>query len=169
MAWPQDTLGAERGVLKGLLVPDHAVRQRRLESVLQHDGAEAFTDPVWRAIFQAILDDPELDHLPVGMDPEAARRFEILLAECMEPMHSEPMHSERAFQDSRAQMRLGAVERKLRELDRRIGEAQGEDEKQALAEEKALMAQEGRDIGPGWSHAARRLAAESRNSTQRMG
>jgi hypothetical protein len=137
------------------------VRQRRLESVLQHDGMEDFIDPAWRLIFQALLDDPELDHAPAGMEPEAARRLESLLAD-----RTESMHSERAFQDSLAQLRRGKLEHKLRELDRRIGEAEGEEEKQALAEEKALMAQEGRDIGPGWSHAARRLAAESsRNST----
>jgi hypothetical protein len=142
-----------------VLARDHERRQQRLEALLQHVGPEDFTDPAWRAIFQAFLDDPELDRPPAGMEPEAARRLEVLLGD-----PADLLHGERVFGDGLAQLRLGAVERKLRELDRRMGEAVGEEEKQALAEEKALMAQEGRDIGPGWSHAARRMAAESRNS-----
>jgi DNA primase len=163
--WPAAVLGAERAVLQGLLSPDHDLRHRRLDTLLQHIGAEGFTDPVWRAIFQAFLDDPELEHPPAGLEDEASRRMESLLGGRAELVHSEQM-----FSDGLAQMRRGVVELKLRELDRRMSEAEGEQEKQALAEEKALMAQEGRDIGPGWSHAARRLAAESsRNSTERMG
>ena len=50
-----------------------------------------------------------------------------------------------------------------------MGEAESEDEKQALAEEKANVAREGREIGIGWSHAARRLGSESKNSTERTG
>lgn len=160
-AWPADTLGAERAVLL-VLARDRERRQDRLEALLQHVGTEDFTDPTWRAIFQAFLDEPELDHPPAGMDPEAIRRLEALLGDRVDLQHAG-----RVFDDGLRQIRLVGHERAQRELDRRIAEAEGEEEKQALAEEKARVAREGRDIAPGWSHAARRLAAESRNSTER--
>ena len=50
-----------------------------------------------------------------------------------------------------------------------MSEAEDEAEKLRIAEEKAQLAREGREIGLGWSHAARRLGAESRNSTERTG
>ncbi len=152
-------LGAERVIVQ-VLARDHDRRQQRLESVLQHVGVEAFSDPAWRAIFQAFLDDPELDHPPAGMEEEAARRLDVLLGD-----RAELLHAERVFGDGLAQMRRTALERRLLEVDARMSEAQDDVEKKALAEEKAVVAQELRDIAPGWSHAARRFAAESRNST----
>ena len=160
---PLPTMGAERAVLL-VLARDRDRRHQRLESVLQHLGTEDFTDPSWRAIFQAFLDDTELDHPPVGMEPEAAHRLEALLDD-----RTELLHGERVFGDALAQMRLTALERRIRELDRRMREAGDEAGKQALAEEKARVVREGREIGLGWSHAARRLGAESRNSTERTG
>ncbi|MSR36935.1 MAG: DNA primase [Gemmatimonadetes bacterium] len=159
-SWPVVALGPERAVLL-VLARDPGLRQQRIESLLEHVGPEDFTDPLWRAIFQALLDDPDLDHAPPELDPEAARRLEALFSDRVE------LHPERVFGDGLMHLRLVAHDRRMRELDRRMGEAVGDEEKQALAEEKAMVAQEGRDIGPGWSHAARRMAAESRNSSTR--
>ena len=157
------SMGAERAILL-IVARDRERRHERMESLLRHLGPEDFTDPAWRAIFQAFLEEAELDRPPEGMEPEAARRLEGLLED-----QAELLHAERAFVDALAQVRLTSHQRRVRELDRRMGEAESEAEKQALAEEKANVAREGREIGVGWSHAARRLGSESKNSTERTG
>ena len=158
-------LGSERALIQ-ILACDRERRQERLEALLQHIGPEDFTDAVWRRIFQAFLDAPELVRTPAGLDPEAARRLEALLDD-----RDELLHSDRVFGDALAQVRLTGLERRGRELDALMNAATDEAEKQALAVEKARVAREGREIGLGWSHAARRLAGprtlESRNSTER--
>jgi hypothetical protein len=156
-------MGSERAVLR-VLARDSERRHERLEALLQHVGPEDFTDPAWRLIFQAFLDDAELDRAPVGMDPEAARRLEALLDD-----REELTHADRVFGDALAQLRLSGLERRGRDLDLRLSTATDDGERQALAEEKEKVAREGREIGLGWSHAARRLGAESRNSTERTG
>ena len=157
------SMGPERAVLL-IVAKDRERRHERMESLLRHLGPEDFTDPAWRAIFQAFLDEAELDHPPEGMEPEAARRLEGLLED-----RADLLQVERVFGDALAQVRLTTLERRVRELDRRMGVATDEAEKQALAEEKAEAAREGREIGLGWSHAARRFGAESRNSTGKVG
>jgi DNA primase len=157
------SMGAERAILL-IVARDRERRHERMESLLRHLGPEDFTDPAWRAIFQAFLEDAELDCPPEGMEPESARRLEGLLE-----ARAELLDAERAFGDALVQVRLTSHQRRVRELDRRMGEAESEAEKQALAEEKATVAREGREIGVGWSHAARRLGSESRNSTERTG
>ena len=164
---PLPALGAERALLQ-VVARDHERRQERLEGLLRHVGAEDFTDLAWRRIFQAFLEDPELDRAPAGMDEEAARRLEALLDD-----REELSHPDRVFGDALAQMRLAGLERRVRELDVRMSAATDEADKQALAEEKAKVAREGREIGMGWASTARRLAgpasAQSRNSTERTG
>ena len=145
-------MGAERAVLL-ILARDRKRRQERLEELLRHLGSDEFTDPAWRIVFQAFLENPELDHQPPGMEPEAAGRLAALLDD-----REELLHAERMFGDALAQLRLATLERRGRDLDRRMGEALDDSEKQALAEEKASVAREGREIGLGWSHVARRLA-----------
>ena len=157
------SMGPERAVLL-IVAKDRERRHERMESLLRHLGPEDFTDPAWRAIFQAFLDEAELDHPPEGMEPEAARRLEGLLED-----RADLLQVERVFGDALAQVRLTTLERRVRELDRRMGVATDEAEKQALAEEKAEAAREGREIGLGWSHAARRFGAESWNSTGKVG
>lgn len=157
------SMGAERAILL-IVARDRERRHERIESLLRHLGPEDFTDPAWRAIFQAFLEEAELDHPPEGMEPEAARRLEGLLAD-----RADLRHAERTFGDALTQVRLTTHQRRVCELDQRMVEAESEAEKQALAEEKANVAREGREIGVGWSHAARRLGSESRNSTERMG
>jgi len=157
------SMGAERAILL-IVARDRERRHERMESLLCHLGPEDFTDLAWRAIFQAFLEEAELDHPPEGMEPEAARRLEGLLED-----QAELLHAERAFGDALTQVRLTSHQGRVRELDRRMREAESEAEKQALAEEKANVAREGREIGIGWSHAARRLGSEFRNSTKRTG
>ena len=69
------SMGAERAILL-IVARDRERRHERMESLLRHLGPEDFTDPAWRAIFQAFLEEAELDRPPEGMEPEAARRLE---------------------------------------------------------------------------------------------
>jgi hypothetical protein len=146
-----------------VIAADFQGRQRLTERFLMEFGLEAFTDSAWRTIFQAFLDDPELDHVPSDMDPEAARRLETLLADS-----EELVHPEQTFEDALSHMRLEDLARRRREFDQRIGEAETFEEKQALTVEKAALTQEYRKLAPSWSH-THAERAESRNSTERMG
>ncbi len=145
-------MGPERAVLQ-VLARDRERRYERIETLLRYVGPEDFTDPLWRLIFQAFLDDVELDRPPGGTEPEAARRLEALLDD-----REELLHSDRVFSDALAHLRLAGLERRGRELDLRLSAATDDSERRALAVEKAQVARERREIGPGWSYAARRLA-----------
>lgn len=164
---PLPPMGPERAVLQ-VLARDRERRHERLEALLHHVGVEDFTDPEWRLIFQAFLDDAELDRPPAGMSPEAARRLEALLDD-----REELLHADRVFGAALAQLRLTGLERTRRALDLRLSSATDDAERRAIAEEKTKLAREAREIGVGWSHAARRLAApgtaQSRNSTEWTG
>jgi DNA primase len=144
-------LGAERTLL--LLMtknPDF------VERAGERMGAEDFVDPTYRAIFQALLDDPEMRAPPVSMDPVAAQRFEEVLAD-----PEELAHAGRVFDESVARLRVGALDRRSQDLDQRIGVASGDDEKRTLIEEKARVSQERRDLAPDdWTTTARRLRGD---------
>ena len=157
------SMGAERAVLL-IVAKDRERRHERMESLIRNIGPEDFTDPAWRAIFQVFLDEAELDHPPEGMDPEAARRLEGLFDD-----RTDLLHAEQVFGDAIAQMRLTALEPRRRAMDQRMSQAEDDAEKRVIVEEKAQLAREGREIGLGLSHAARRLGEASRNSTERTG
>jgi replicative DNA helicase len=119
-------------------------------------GAEDFVDPGYRAIFEALLDDPELRAPPSGMDPEAARRFQELLDD-----PEELSHAARVFDDAVARVRVAALDRRIGEVDRRIGAASDLDEKRVLTEEKIRLFGERRELAPDdWSTTARRMGAD---------
>ena len=144
-------LGAERTLL--LLMTKNADYVERAGERL---GAEDFVDPGYRAIFEALLDDPELRAPPPGMDPEAARRFQELLDD-----PEELSHAGRVFDDAVARVRVAALDRRIGEVDRRIGAASDLDEKRVLTEEKIRLFGERRELAPDdWSTTARRMGAD---------
>jgi DNA primase len=115
-------------------------------------GTEDFVDPAYRAIFQALLDEPELRSPPTSMDPVAAQRLQELLDD-----PEELAHAGRVFDDAVARVRVATLSRKLQDLDRRIEQAP-EDQKLALTEEKARLSRERREMAPDdWTATARRL------------
>lgn len=142
-------LGAERSLLL-ILARDRERREHHLEQALKHLGPEDFTDPTYRAIFQAFLDDPELSGPPEGMDPTAARRLQDLLED-----PEELLHAERVTGDSVARIRLAALARRSAMIDRAMAEARDEAEQLSLMAEQERLAREKREIGRDWSHTAR--------------
>jgi DNA primase len=147
-ALPLPTLGAERELLR-LLVRDRDWIERAMERI----GPDDFTDPVFRTIFLALVENPELNQVPIGMDPGVGRRLEDLLAD-----PAELAHPSEVFEAAVGRMLEVGVALRLEELDRRIHEARSYEEQVSLWEEKRRLTREGRSGRVDWREAARRFA-----------
>lgn len=141
-------LGAER-ILLLLMTKNPDFVERAGEQV----GAGDFVDLTYRAIFQALLDDPELRAPPVSMDPVAAQRLQEILSD-----PEELAHAGRVFEESVARIHVAALDRRSQDLDLRIAAAAGEGEKRTLTEEKERVSRERRELSPDdWITTARKL------------
>jgi hypothetical protein len=121
--------------------------RRWVERAAETVSPEVFHDPVLRAIYQALMVDPELAEVPEGMDPQVALRLEALLAD-----PEELSHAARVFEAATARLLDVPLEQEARELDRRIDEAATEDEGLRLLGEKARLRAEQRERhDPDWS------------------
>jgi len=139
-------LGAERQLLL-MMVRGVEWVERAGELISPED----FDDPHHRAIFQALLDDPELRSPPPSMDPVAAQRFEEILSDPEEVAHGIDV-----FTKSVNRMRVSAIDRRIQDLQRRIEAASTDEEKLALTSEKAVLARELRELDPNfWTSATR--------------
>jgi len=131
-------LGAERQLLL-MMVRGVEWAERAAELVAPED----FEDPHYRAIFQALLDDPETRSPPSSMDPVAAQRFEGILADQVELGHGIDV-----FTQSVNRMRVAALDRQIRDLQTRLEAAIGDAEKGRLAAEKQSLTRERNALGP---------------------
>ncbi len=140
--------GAERLLL--LLMtknPDY------VERAGEHLGEGDFVDSAYRAIFQALLDEPELCAPPESMDSVAAQRLQEILSDS-----EELAHAGRVFEESVARIRVMALDRLGQDLDSRIEAAAGDGEKRNLIEKKERVSRERRELGPDdWTTTARKL------------
>jgi DNA primase len=128
------TLGPERQLLLVL------VRNRDwVDRTLERIGPEEFRDPVHRAIFEALVQDPERRLPPEGLSPEALLKFEELMAD---PEDVE--HTERIFQDAMAELQDRAVQQRQEEIRTRLLAAGSEEEKRTLVQELAQLRRERR-------------------------
>jgi DNA primase len=143
---PPTNLGAERKLLL-LLVQFRDYVDRALERV----GPEDFTDPSYRVIYRALMEDHELSHPPMGMDPVAARRLEELLGD--EERLSE---ASRVFEESVAQMKEVPIARRAHELRVALRAETDPAQKEALIRELNQVVQEGRELNESdWRSALR--------------
>jgi hypothetical protein len=141
-------LGAERSLLL-LMTKNPEFVERASERM----GAEDFVDSSCRAIFLALLDDPELRAPPVSMDPVAAQRLEEILSD-----PEEVAHAGRVFDESVARIRVATLDRRIQDLDQRIKVARDDDEKGPLVIEKGRVVSERNALGPDdWSTTTRKL------------
>lgn len=139
-------LGAERKLLQ-VMVRGVEWVERAAELV----SAEDFDDPHHRAIFEVLLDDPDLRAPTSSMDPVTAKRFEEILSDQEELSHGIDL-----FTKSVNRLRVLALDRRIQELQRRIESAPGDDEKLELANAKAALARELRQLDPNyWGSATR--------------
>ena len=115
-------------------------------------SAEDFYDPRHRAIFQALLDDPEMRAPPASMDPVVAQRFEEILSDPEELAHGIDV-----FTQSLNRIRVMALDQRIQDVQRQIVDAASDDEKLELTSKKAVLASELRDLDPNyWASATRR-------------
>jgi DNA primase len=139
-------LGAERKLLL-LLVQFRDYVDRALERV----GPEDFVDPSFKAVFRALMDDPDLKHPPQGMDPVAARRFEELLGD-----EEGLTEASKVFEETVAQMKEVPLTRKAQELREALHLEQDPERKEALIRELDQVVREGRELNESdWRSALR--------------
>jgi hypothetical protein len=124
-----------------------------IERAGEHLGAGDFVDLAYRAIFQALLDEPELRAPPESMDSVAAQRLQGILSDS-----EELAHTGRVFEESVARIRVMTLDRLSQDLDSRIEAAAGDGEKRNLIEEKERVSRQRRELGPDdWTTTARKL------------
>jgi DNA primase len=138
--------GAERKLLQ-VMVRGVEWVERAAEVVSPED----FDDTHHRAIFETLLDDPDLRAPPSSMDSVTARRFEEILSDPEEISHGIDV-----FTKSVNRIRVLTLDRRIQELQRRIESAGGDDEKLELTNAKAALARELRQLDPNyWGSATR--------------
>jgi len=138
--------GAERQLLK-MMVRGVEWVERAGELISPED----FEDPQHRAIFQALLDDPETRAPPPSMDLVVAQRFEEILADPEELAHGIDV-----FTKSVNRMRVSVLDRRIQELQTRLEAAMTDEEKSELAGEKSRLARELRELDKNyWKPATR--------------
>ncbi len=124
-------------------------------------SAEDFDDPYHRAIFQALLDDPEMRAPPASMDSVAAQRFEDILQDPEELAHGIDV-----FTNSVSRIRVLALDRRVQDLQRQIEAALGDGEKIELMSEKTRLAAELRELDPSYWKKATRPTPVDRNPNE---
>jgi DNA primase len=152
----RETLGPEVSLLR-VLARDRSRRHLLLEMALERVGPEDFKDPVNRAIFQAFLDDPELQVPPEDMPAGPGDRLARLLAQ--PPDEGQLAHAEREFLAAVGQLEGARLQREIQELQDRIEASTDEDEKLRLVRQKQHLLKERNARGShGGGEYARRLA-----------
>ncbi len=118
---PTPALGAERQLLLVLLQT-----REWIDRALERIGPGEFQNEVYRAIFEALVDEPELETPPAHLSEEAVRTMETLLGD-----REELEHTERVFEESMAALHdrnLRAREVELREALSRTDDPEQERE-----------------------------------------
>lgn len=145
---PVPKLGAERKLCL-LLVKVRDWIDRAAERV----PSDAFGDPVYREIFEALVADPELTGPPPGMSAEAARRLEALMAD-----PEVLARADRIFEDSVRKITVRALDERISELDGAIAAAPDET-RAGLIVEKQILVRQRRELDDDWpARLARRYA-----------
>jgi DNA primase len=130
-------LGAERALLMVLL---HG--REWLDRAAERVGPDDFRDPVYREIFERLLDDPELSARTAGLDPPVVRRLEELLGD-----PEELEHTGRVFEASVAALRERAMQARQRELEATLREAPPARKREVLEQLERLR----RERRGGWN------------------
>ena len=139
--------GAERHLLK-VMVRGVEWVERAAEVISPED----FDDPYHRAIFDALLDDPEARVPPPSMDPVASRTFHEIIVD-----PAELSHGAEIFSKAVTRIRVAALHRRAQDLQARIERSRSDEEKLGLVAEKARLAAEIRELDENyWVTATRR-------------
>ncbi len=134
-----------------------------IERVAEHMGPEDFQDRDYRAIFEALLEQPDLAKAPSELEPHAAGVLEELLGD-----QTELPQTHRVFEESLGKIRQSSFQMRLAELDRMIQATSDEDRLSELLAEKHRLAAEARESGIDWGPVARRTL-EKKNADEKRG
>ncbi len=150
-------MGAERNLLL-LMIRNPAYVDQAAEWL----SASDFEDSSYRAIFEALLDNPELRSSPSNMDVVARQRLEELLGT---PFDTAGAHEE--FTAALNRIRAVALDRRMTEIQHRILAAGTDEEKAPLVVEKQRLSRELRAIDPeNWKATAQRRWADPNSNQQ---
>ena len=122
---------AEREIVRAMVT----IRSR-VEQIAEKIGADSFRDPVYRAIYNALITaepDATVEELSAGLDEEAIGALEDIRAE-----GAFQMDPERTISDSLATLRARALDQRAAELDRIIPLVDGAQKDQLIAEKVAI-------------------------------
>ena len=150
-------LGAERALML-VLAKDRSWVERAAERI----GPGDLEDRCYRAIFEMLLDDPELESLPDGTDPAVAQRFEKLMED-----KEDTEHASQVFEDAASRILVSGIDRRLEAVDQELRRVRDETRQRSLMEDKRGLIEEKKDLSRGrdWGRAAQaaRVAAASPN------
>lgn len=150
-------LGAER-ILLLVLAKDRTWVERAAERI----GPSDLEDRCYRAIFEMLLDDPELESLPDGTDLAVAQRFEKLMED-----KEDTEHASQVFEDAASRILVSGIDRRLEAVDQELRRVRDETRQRSLMEDKRGLIEEKKDLSRGrdWGRAAQaaRVAAASPN------
>ena len=121
-----------------------------VELAAERLGPEEFTDPAFRAVFEALVADHELTHAPPGMEAEAARRLEELLA-LDEPLQEASV----VFKDTVGRLKEVPLDRRAEELRRGLAQESDPHRQQELARELEELSRLRREMKADWRLAIR--------------
>jgi len=142
---PRD-LAAERKILL-LLVQFRDY----VELAAERLGPEEFSDASLRAVFTALVDDPELTHPPVEMDPMAASRLEELLGD-----RERLSEASRVFEDSIGQIKESQLASRADRLRAAMANENDVAKQESMVRELEEIARLRREMKIDWRPAMRR-------------
>ena len=145
--------GAEQDLVKGI------VKHRAyVEPVAERLGPADFDDHISRAIFEALVVDPDLEDPSDRLDPPAVKRFEELMAD------GEPVPSRSAIEEMVARVLQAGFDGRLDAIDARIQGAGTDDEKEHLIKEKLRLTAEKQQLGTDWRKSARNAIRQAKGA-----
>jgi len=139
-------LGAERKLLL-LLVQFRDYVDLAAERL----GPEEFSDPAFRAVFQALVEDPELALSTPGMDQTVAERLEELLGD-----PERLSEASRVFEDTVGQIKEGQLGARADRLRADMTSEKDPSKQQIIAQELEEIARLRREMKTDWRPAMRR-------------
>lgn len=139
-------LGAERKLIMLLLQFRDYV-----DLAAERLAPEELSDPALRAVFQALVEDPELAHPTAGMDPVAAEKLEELLGD-----PERLSEASRVFEDSVGQIKEGQLATRADRLREAMIRETDPSKQQTMVQELEEIARLRREMRIDWRPAMRR-------------
>ncbi|MBT8338350.1 MAG: DNA primase [Gemmatimonadetes bacterium] len=152
-------LAARMGPVAALLrvlAQDRERRVEHIEYILDRIGPEDFKNTAERSIFQAFVDDPELERPPGGMDAALAEALERLLAAEDDP--DALGAGGRILHDSVSRLAENRLYEEMQRIQGAIEATGDDDEKRRLIREKQRVRSEAAALGIRWGPAAKKHA-----------